>query len=458
MVGLWFSLPLIPFSLGLVHYKPIPRLESVAQTFSLPYRGLPVRWAKDKFPCSNDFERLPTKSRRYDRLKVCATPKSQNRSFEKSEMHPLESSQRTLVTGSKPHILTWMNAVWSVLLLVALSFGSIFSASAQTTAAEKQQFEFMKAQADRGDALAQLTLGNYYASGTGVNRDLAKAAKWHRKAAEQGLPRAQFRVAFEYSNGVGVKLDLIEGVKWLRRAAEQGLADAQVELGKCYSTGEGIGENPVAAATWFRKAAEQNFPAAQYALGNCYFEGYGVTKDIPEGVLWTRKAAEQGLPEAENSFGMCYAKGKGVPQDYLEAYKWFNLAAAQGGEHNTEAHINLSMAERAMTPEQIAQGQKLARDFKPHSADSSPTGLKHTITPSGPPNSKAAGFLTVKADDETYDVYLDAAFVGNSPAKLKLDPGLHVIEVKKQGFKDFRKEIRVTDGSEQTLRAVLDKQ
>jgi len=317
----------------------------------------------------------------------------------------------------------------------------------------------MKAQADRGDAQAQLTLGNYYASGTGVSRDLVKAAKWHRKAAEQGLPRAQFRVAFEYSNGVGVKLDLIEGVKWLRRAAEQGLADAQVELGKCYSTGEGIGENPVAAATWFRKAADQNFPAGQYALGNCYFEGYGVTKDIPEGVTWTRKAAEQGLPEAENGFGMCYAKGKGVAQDYLEAYKWFNLAAAQGGEHNTEAHINLSMAERAMTPEQIAQGQKLARDFKPHSTDTaSPAGAKHATTLSAAAPDARAGFLFVKADDETYDVYLDGAFVGNSPAKLKLAPGLHVIEVKKQGFKDFRKEIKVTEGSEQTLRAALDKQ
>ena len=68
------------------------------------------------------------------------------------------------------------------------------------------------------------------------------------------------------------------------------------------------------------------------------------------------------------------------------------------------------------------------------------------------------GFLNVRAEDDTYDVFLDGAFVGNSPAKLKLDPGMHVIEVKKAGFKDFRKEIKITEGSELSLRAVLERQ
>jgi TPR repeat protein len=358
-----------------------------------------------------------------------------------------------------------MNVICSTLILLALWFGSGVSAFGQTTDAERKQFEFVKAQAERGDAQAQLTLGSYYASGSGVTRDLSKAAKWRRKAAEQGLARAQYQVAYEYANGIGVKLDHIEAFNWLRRAADQGLADAQFELGECYANGEGTAQNQVEAAKWYRKGADQNLPSAQCALGNCYFEGSGVTKDIPEGVAWTRKAAEQGFPDAENSFGMCYAKGKGVPQDYLEAYKWFNLAAAQGGEHNTDAKINLSMAERTMTPEQIAQGQKLAREFKPHVAQAgpvSPSASANRVTGPGAPlasvSAQKTGFLNVKADDDTYDVFLDGAFVGNAPAKLKLDPGTHVIEVKKAGFKDFRKEIKVTEGSELSLRAVLERQ
>jgi len=353
---------------------------------------------------------------------------------------------------------------WVLVSLVAW-LGSTAPAPGQVSDLEKKQFEQTKAQADRGDAQAQLSLGTMYASGRGVSQDMLKAAKWHRKAAEQGLARAQLRVAFEYANGLGVKTDHLEAIKWLRRAVEQGLAEAQLQLGLCYSNGDGVAEDAVEAAKLYRKAADQNLADAQYTLGNCYFEGNGVTKDIHEGVAWTRKAAEQGLAAAENSLGMCYAKGKGVAQDYVQAYKWLNLAAAQGTESNVEGKMNLSMAERSMTPEQIAKGQELSREFKPQTAETlkaarsaGPASQSNTGSLSTTPASSKTGFLTVKADDETYDVYLDGTFVGNAPAKLKLVPGLHTIEVKKSGFKDFRKQITISEGSELSLRAVLDRQ
>ena len=64
----------------------------------------------------------------------------------------------------------------------------------------------------------------------------------------------------------------------------------------------------------------------------------------------------------------------------------------------------------------------------------------------------------MKADDETQEIFIDGAFVGNTPAKLKLAEGLHVIEVKKAGFKDYRKQVQVGEGSELTLHVSLDKQ
>ena len=57
-----------------------------------------------------------------------------------------------------------------------------------------------------------------------------------------------------------------------------------------------------------------------------------------------------------------------MPKDYLEAYKWFNLAAAKGDERTVDARINLASAERYLTPEQVAEAQRLAREFKPHKA------------------------------------------------------------------------------------------
>jgi hypothetical protein len=67
------------------------------------------------------------------------------------------------------------------------------------------------------------------------------------------------------------------------------------------------------------------------------------------------------------------------------------------------------------------------------------------------------GVVNVTADNASFDVFADGAFVGNSPAKLKLTEGPHVIEVRKTGYKDYKKEIKVMDDSELNLRAVLEK-
>jgi hypothetical protein len=71
-------------------------------------------------------------------------------------------------------------------------------------------------------------------------------------------------------------------------------------------------------------------------------------------------------------------------------------------------------------------------------------------------NSKT-GLVTVKADDEASEVFVDAAYMGNTPARLKLAEGSHTIEVRRAGFKGYRQEIKVSEGSELNVRAVLEK-
>jgi TPR repeat protein len=53
--------------------------------------------------------------------------------------------------------------------------------------------------------------------------------------------------------------------------------------------------------------------------------------------------------------------GDGVAKDEVQAVKWYLLAAGQGEAHAKRA---LSLLEPALTREQIAEGQKLARNFK----------------------------------------------------------------------------------------------
>jgi uncharacterized protein len=88
-----------------------------------------------------------------------------------------------------------------------------------------------------------------------------------------------------------------------------------------------------------------------------------------QAVKWTRKAADQGHPLAANVLGIAYSNGLGVPQDYVLAHMWFNIAAsrfpASDAEGRDEAVNRRDGIARKMSPEQIAEAQRLAREWKP---------------------------------------------------------------------------------------------
>ena len=117
-----------------------------------------------------------------------------------------------------------------------------------------------------------------------------------------------------------------------------------------------------------RAGADKGDAKAQYELGGAFFSGtLGVAKNKAEAVKWYRKAAEQKVADAQYNLGVCYDSGEGVAKDQVEAYKWWLLAAGQG---NDDAKHNMTIVENKMTREQIAEGQRLARDFKPRKVPS----------------------------------------------------------------------------------------
>jgi uncharacterized protein len=76
--------------------------------------------------------------------------------------------------------------------------------------------------AELGDVEAQYNLGVMYDEGAGVERDLAAAAAWYRKAAEQGFVDAQTNLGIMYYHGQGVARDPAEAAYWFREAASHG--------------------------------------------------------------------------------------------------------------------------------------------------------------------------------------------------------------------------------------------
>ncbi len=162
--------------------------------------------------------------------------------------------------------------------------------------------------------------------------------------------------------------DYATALRELRPLAEQGDGTAQSVLGQMYEQGKGVPQDHAEAVRWWRKAAEQGHVTAQLNLGNMYRKGQGVPQDHAEAVKWYRKAAEQGHGWSQYNLGLMYGRGLGVPQDYVQAHMWFNLAALRFPPGaRAEAAKKRNIVAKLMTPAQIAEAQRLAREWKPKS-------------------------------------------------------------------------------------------
>ena len=144
--------------------------------------------------------------------------------------------------------------------------------------------------------------------------------------------------------------------------------------------GTGVPHDAAEALKWVRKAADQGDAYGQLGLGLLLRGLGGVVEDDVEAAKWVRKAADQGNGSAQMILSDVYDKGLGVPQDYVLAYMWFNLGAA----HSDAAEIVhryygfdlgkptvTGVAEfrdkliAKMTREQVAEAQRLTREWKP---------------------------------------------------------------------------------------------
>ena len=121
-------------------------------------------------------------------------------------------------------------------------------------------------------------------------------------------------------------------------------------------------EDYATALRLYRAMADQGNGNAQFSLGTMYEKGRGVAQDEAMAAKWYRLAAGQGHIQAQYNLAAMYDNGRGVAQDEVLAHMWFSLAVAHG---NPEAARNRDIVARRMTPAQLTQAQKLAREWKP---------------------------------------------------------------------------------------------
>ena len=125
-----------------------------------------------------------------------------------------------------------------------------------------------------------------------------------------------------------------------------------------------------AAVKIWRPLADSGNAEARTLLGAMYWSGEGVPRDHREAARLYLLAAEQGYARAQNNIGFMYGFGEGIPpRDDIQAYKWISLAIRNYTSRNQD-RLDQAIRDQAtlkarMTSAQIADAERLVRDFRP---------------------------------------------------------------------------------------------
>jgi hypothetical protein len=111
----------------------------------------------------------------------------------------------------------------------------------------------------------------------------------------------------------------------------------------------------------------------------------------------------------------------------------------------------------AITKDWEAHGAALREGAAAAAKATAPQPVAATMmAPAPAPAAPANGKVTVASVPDGADIEVDGSFVGNAPSDVELTEGDHTITVKKTGFKDWQRKVKVSGGSSVRLNAQLE--
>lgn len=79
------------------------------------------------------------------------------------------------------------------------------------------------------------------------------------------------------------------------------------------------------------------------------------------------------------------------------------------------------------------------------------------VTTAVAPAPMSTGKLSLSSLPDGADIEVDGSFVGNTPSDVQVSEGEHLVSIKKAGFKDWERKLKVSGGSSVHLNAELEK-
>ena len=244
-----------------------------------------------------------------------------------------------------------------------------------------------KKSSDANDSVAQFQLGKLYQEGWDSwvddgrmhgNPNCPLSNKYYDMSAENGNSDAQYELGMKYEYGICVQKDYFKAAKYYQASALKGNHIAESNLGSLYEEGKGVLQDFSTALNWYQLSANGGFDYAQEYLGKAYLFGKLVAKDEGKALYWLKLAASRDIqPWYKSRLSKFYSEDASI-RDLVRAYAWLNLAILDWFhlEANMKSSIKISenllestdavkardILVKQMTPQQIAEAQKLARE------------------------------------------------------------------------------------------------
>lgn len=163
----------------------------------------------------------------------------------------------------------------------------------------QKALELFETASKLGDQSATNNIGRMYQLGLGMKKkNEEKAFDYYFKSAENGNLQALVNLATCYFEGSGVKKDLKKAASLYKFAADNNNVEAMIFTGICKENGFGTKENKKEAYTMYETAADKNNCAALYHKGRCLLQGIGVKKNKNEALKVLTSAANLGSDRA----------------------------------------------------------------------------------------------------------------------------------------------------------------
>ncbi len=188
-----------------------------------------------------------------------------------------------------------------------------------------------------GNSIAQYTLAqSFLETHQSANKKLGLI--WLNKAVAQNNPEAQVMLGELYATGGLVDKDLVRARELAGLAIAQGYVPAIYQMGEIARQ-----ENDLPLAKeWYTKAINAHYLPAEIAMAKLYMQEKTPMYDLHAGFLWMLKAAQNGSSDAQLSLSMMYKNGQGVEACQQLAKEWQQEAAVTAKNTLASAQIKAS--------------------------------------------------------------------------------------------------------------------